>query len=67
MIASYILFIILNIGKKVYDRMITETLMLNHICHACEVFHDDVIFFHIGCSFTITGDTLRKTVLRIIM
>ena len=31
--------------------MSTETLTLGHLGHAHEVFHDDIIYFKIGCAF----------------
>ena len=37
--------IILKLGNKVYNWIRTETLTLNHLGHALEVFHDEVIFF----------------------
>ena len=37
--------IILKLGEKVYNRMITETLTLIHLGCTREVFHDYVIFF----------------------
>ena len=45
MIASYILFMELNPGNKVYNKMITETLVLRHIGRVHAVFHGGVILF----------------------
>ena len=37
--------IILNVGKKVHNQIIAETLMLNHLGRVREFFHNKVIVF----------------------
>ena len=47
--------------------MSTETLTLNHLGRAHEVFHNRVIFLTTGCALIRIGDAFRNRFLTILM
>ena len=60
--------IILKLGNKVYTRISTETLELNHIGRAHECFHEEVVSSQQATLYVNRiGDALRKRFLTIQM
>ena len=68
MIASYIISCyILKLITKLYNLMSTDTLTLNNIGYAREVFYDKVVFFTTGYALVVIGDAPRNRALTILM